>query len=408
MSAIELRRHPAARGRLLGGVARRILDGALPHLEGGTLAVTMPDGTTRRYGRGPEVRMAVRSRNLLPRIATRGSIGLGESFVAGEWDSDDLPALFELLLSNADAARRRHPRWHRLTTARPRLNRRNGILRARRNIAYHYDLGNDLFRAFLDETMTYSCAVFAAVDEPLAEAQRRKLRMVCDKLQLGPGDHVLELGCGWGSFALVAAGEYGARVTGVTISHEQAALARERVAAAGLSDRVEIVERDYRLLEGRFTKVASIEMLEAIGEDQFETYFATIDRLLAPGGWACVQTILIPEERYPRYRTTADWIERYVFPGCLIPSLPALDQALQRASTLSLHGLEEIGPHYAETLRRWRSAFHERVDEVRGLGYDRRFERIWDFYLAFCEAGFRTRWLRDAQLVLARTGEGLP
>jgi cyclopropane-fatty-acyl-phospholipid synthase len=408
MSTIELRRPPAARGHALGGVTDRLLDRALAHLEGGTLAVTLPDGSTRRYGEGPEVRMHVRSRNLLTRVATRGSIGLGESYVAGEWDADDLPALFELLLANADAARRRHPRLHRVVTARPRLNRRNGILRARRNIAYHYDLGNDLFRAFLDETMTYSCAVFERDDEPLADAQRRKLRMVCDSLRLGPDDHVLEIGCGWGSFALTAAGEYGARVTGVTISREQAVLARERVAAAGLSGRVEIVERDYRLLEGRYTKVASIEMLEAIGEDQFETYFATIDRLLDPGGWACVQTILIPDQRYARYRATPDWIERYVFPGCLIPSVEAIQGALTRGSSLSLHGLEEIGPHYAETLRRWRVAFHERIGEVRALGYDDRFERIWDFYLAFCEAGFRTRWLRDAQLVLARSGEGLP
>jgi cyclopropane-fatty-acyl-phospholipid synthase len=292
---------------------------------------------------------------------------------------------------------------------RPRLPRRNNLRRARRNIAYHYDLGNELFAHMLDETMTYSCAVFAYPDEPLEEAQRRKLRRVCDKLALGPDDHVLEIGCGWGSFALVAAGEYGARVTGVTISAEQAALARERLAAAGLEGRVEILERDYRLVEGSFTKVASIEMLEAIGEDQWRDYFATIDRLLAPGGSACIQTILVPDQRFARYRATPDWIERYVFPGCLIPSLAALAPAIAGASTLSLYGIDEIGPHYADTLREWRRRFHASRPRLREIGYrDRRFERVWEFYLASCEACFRTHWLRDAQLLLARSDAAPP
>jgi len=254
----------------------------------------------------------------------------------------------------------------------------------------------------LDETMTYSCALFESPDEPLEQAQLRKLRLICDRLELGPDDHVLEIGCGWGSFALVAARDYGARVTGLTISREQAALARGRGAAAGLEDLVEIREQDYRLVEGQFTKIVSIEMLEAIGDDQWETYFRTIDRLLAPGGRALVQTILIPDARFARYRSTPDWIERYVFPGCLIPSLAALGPALA-TTRLGLYGVDEIGLHYAETLRRWRQRFLGALPQVRALGYDERFERTWDFYLAACEAGFRTRWLRDAQLVLERS-----
>jgi cyclopropane-fatty-acyl-phospholipid synthase len=289
---------------------------------------------------------------------------------------------------------------------RPRPNRRNGVLAARRRISYHYDLGNPLFELMLDETMTYSCAVFASPEESLAEAQRRKLRKICEKLELGPGDRVLEIGCGWGSFALVAAGEYGATVTGLTLSREQASLARQRIAAAGLDDRIEIREEDYRRHQGRYTKVASIEMLEAIGEREFPTYFAAIDRFLEPGGSACVQTILVPDERWDRYRTSPDWIERYVFPGCLIPSLGALTGAMTRASRLEVYGLHEIGPHYAETLRHWRAAFHGRIEDVRRLGYDTRFERTWDFYLAFCEAAFRTRALRDVQLTLGRPAEG--
>jgi len=411
VSVVErtLRAEPPARGRLLGRLAARVLEGVLPRITGGTLVVEMPDGRILRFGSGPEARMRIRSPRLLARIATRGSLGLGESFVAGEWDADDIPGVVGLLLENAAAARERHPRLHRLMTARPRLRRRNNLRRARRNIAYHYDLGNELFAHMLDETMTYSCAVFAYSGEPLAEAQRRKLRRVCDKLGLGPDDHVLEIGCGWGSFALVAAGEYGARVTGITISAEQAVLARERLAAAGLAQRVEILERDYRLVEGSFSKVVSIEMLEAIGEDQWCDYFATIDRVLAPGGSACIQTILVPDQRFARYRATPDWIERYVFPGCLIPSLAALAPAIAAASTLSLYGIDEIGAHYAETLGEWRRRFHASRSELRELGYDDgRFERIWEFYLASCEACFRTHWLRDAQLLLARSAGGRP
>ena len=210
---------------------------------------------------------------------------------------------------------------------------------------------------------------------------------------------MLEIGCGWGSFALVAAGEYGARVTGITLSPAQADLARRRVAEAGLADRVEVRVQDFREVEGVFTKVASIEMLEAIGEKLFASFFATIDRVLAPGGRACVQTILIPDARYRRYRSSPDWIERYVFPGCLIPSLGALAQA---AGALHLHHFEEIGHHYGETLARWREAFLARLGEVRALGYDERFVRTWDFYLASCEALFRAGLLRDAQLVVTR------
>jgi cyclopropane-fatty-acyl-phospholipid synthase len=380
-----------------------VLERGLAHLEGGTLEVRLPGGEVRRFGSGPAVAIDVHDLRLVRRIATRGSIGLGESYMAGEWDAADLPALFELLLRNASAAAERHRTLRRIFEAPPRPNRRNGLLRARRNIAYHYDLGNELFALMLDETMTYSCAVFEDEQEPLADAQRRKLRRVCDKLELGPDDHVLEIGCGWGSFAILAARERGCRVTGLTISAAQAALARERVREAGVGHLVEIREEDYRSHRGTYGKMASIEMLEAIGEKQFGTYFAAIDRLLARGGSACVQTILVPDDRWRRYRRKPDWIERYVFPGCLIPSLSALATAAAHDSRLMIHEVDEIGPGYAETLKRWRHGFESRLDEVRALGYDRRFERTWRFYLAYCEAAFRTRSLRDVQLTLRRS-----
>lgn len=391
---------PATRLPALERIASAILERALAHLEGGTLEVRLPGSSkVRRFGSGPAVTMAIHDRRFFRRIATRGKVGVGESYTAGEWDSDDLVSLFELLLRNAGPAAHRHSRVRRLLEARPRLNTRNGFLRARQNIAYHYDLGNDLFELMLDETMTYSCAVFDRHDDRLEDAQRRKYQLICSKLQLVPGDRVLEIGCGWGGFAAFAAREHGCSVTGLTISAEQARLARERT--AGLD--VRILEEDYRSHEGRYTKVASIEMLEAIGERQFPTYFEAIDRLLEPGGVACIQTILVPDDRWDRYRKAPDWIEQYVFPGCLIPSLNALTHAMTRSSRLMVHEIDEIGPHYAETLRRWRTSFRENIAEVRRLGYDQRFERTWNFYLAFCEAAFRTRALRDVQLTLTRS-----
>lgn len=398
-----LRPVPAARGSLLERVAVSLLTRALAGLHEGTLVARLPDRTERRFGSGPaEIMQIADTSRLLRRLATRGTMGLGESYQAGEWTSPDLVGLLELLYRNAEAAVVRHPRLAWVMKARPRPNRRQGLLRARRNVEYHYDLGNDLFRLMLDETMTYSCAIFAQSDEPLAEAQRRKLRRVCEKLGLGPDDHVLEIGCGWGSFALTAAREFGARVTGLTLSPAQAELARERIRAAGLADRVRILEEDYRTHQGSYTKLASIEMIEAIGEKQFPVFFAACDRLLARGGRACLQTIIIPGHRWNRYRRSPDWIERYVFPGCLIPSLTALERAMSGASRLTVEHVEEIGVHYAETLRRWRATFHDRLADVRALGYDEHFVRTWDFYLASSEAGFRVRALRDAQIVLAR------
>jgi cyclopropane-fatty-acyl-phospholipid synthase len=378
-----------------------VLDRVLPGIEGGTLVLGLPDGSERRFGAGPEVSMRIDDWRLVERIGRSPKLALGESYQAGEWRSDDLVPLLELLLRNAAPGGERHRWWRRFAEARPRVNRRTGLLAARRNIARHYDLGNDLFRLFLDETMTYSCALYEHEGESLEDAQRRKLRAVCEKLELGPGDHVLEIGCGWGSFALTAASEYGARVTAVTISRAQATLARERIAEAGLSERVEVVERDFRELEGSYTAIASIEMLEAIGEKLWRPFFAQCDRLLADGGRVCIQTIVVPDERFARYRSSIDWIERHVFPGCLIPSRAAIRDALE-PTRLRVAADTEIGLSYAPTLRAWRERFHARLVKVIALGYDERFIRTWDFYLASCEALFRTETMGDAQLVLSR------
>lgn len=403
-----LRSLPPARRLGLAGPARRVVLSALRGLEGGELALSLPDGSLRRFGdpaAGPSLSAAVASDDLFRRLATRGRTGLGEAYVAGDWSADDLPGVLALLVRNAAGAAERRP-WSTLSAARaraPHLPLSNTLRRARRQIAYHYDLGNDLYRLFLDEeTMAYSCAYYEHPGQGLADAQRAKFRRLCEKLALGPSDRVLEIGCGFGGFAIHAAREHGCRVTGVTISREQHDLATERVRAAGLADLVEIRLQDYRLVTETFTKIVSIEMVEAIGERQHGTYFRTLDRLLAPGGLVGIQAIAVPDQRYERYRRGSDWIREHVFPGSLIPSLGALVQAATRSSGLLVQDVEEIGINYADTLAEWRRRFLGRLDEVQSLGYDERFVRTWDFYLASCEALFRTRSLRDLQLVLTR------
>lgn len=410
----QLREIPAPRA-LGGGVARRVVIALLERwIAEGSLHVRFPGGEEQRFGGrapGPEVRLDVLSEDLFRRLARSWKLGLGEAYAAGDWRTDDLAGLCELLFRNVESARRSPGlrRWMELQRRRPHLPPSNTLRRARSHIRYHYDLGNDLYRVFLDESLTYSCAVWERPGETLEQAQQNKLRRMCEKLHLTPDDHVLEIGCGWGSFALHAATHYGCRVTGVTISEEQHALATERVRAAGLQDRVEILLQDYRLLQGTFTKVASIEMFEAIGQKQYPTYFRTIERLLASDGLACIQTIAIPDHRFDRYRRHEDWIQRYIFPGSLLPSLSAITTALTRSSELHVHDLEEIGIHYADTLEQWRVRFLDRVAEVHALGYDERFVRVWEFYLASCEAAFRTRSLRDVQLVLTRSfNDALP
>jgi cyclopropane-fatty-acyl-phospholipid synthase len=397
-----LREVPTGRrfgSRLAESAALRALD----RLDYGAIELRLPGGHVHRAGTGSPIVVNVTSNDLFRRIARSPGLGFGESYAAGEWSTDDLPGFIALVVRNLETWRA-GSRLARLDRHRPHIARRQGLRKARANIQYHYDLGNDLYRLFLDESMTYSCAQWEQGDT-LEQAQERKLRAICEKLRLHAGDHVLEIGCGWGSFALMAAGEYGARVTGVTLSQQQFELARERVAAAGLAGRVEIRLQDYRTLEGRFSKIASIEMLEAIGHAQYPTYFAACDRLLAPGGLAAIQVIGMPDQRFERYRRKEDWIQRYIFPGSLLPSLEALQTAMSRSSTLMVVGLAEIGPDYADTLAAWRDRFFANLRAVRALGFDDRFVRTWDFYLASCEALFRTRAIRDMQLVLGRPFE---
>lgn len=394
-------------------IARRLAFNALGTLEGGEVVLRYPDGRGRRFGdgNGPSLLVEIRRPEALwQRLATRTRVGFGESYVAGDWDCDDLVGLFSLLGRNLETSAE-HPllkRLYRVQELRPQGRPRQTPAVAKDNIHAHYDLGNDLFAAMLDPTMTYSCAYWEHPGMTLEEAQLAKIRHVAGKLMLTQDDHVLEIGCGWGGFALTVARELGCRVTGLTLSRSQAAFARERIAAAGLEHRIEIREQDYRLTRGSFTKIVSIEMLEAIGLAEYDTYFAAIDRLLAPDGLACIQTIGVPDHRFERYRRRPDWIQQYIFPGSLLPSLASIAGAVAK-TRLQIHGAEEIGIGYARTLHEWRQNVARNADRIQALGFDDRFLRIWGFYLAYCEAGFAIRSLRDMQIVLSRAAnDALP
>ena len=322
----------------------------------------------------------------------------------GLWSSPDLAALLRVLAVNRgrlslSAGWWQLPdRWLRTAAHRARRNTKSN---ARRNIGAHYDLGNDFYRLFLDETMTYSSAVFERPDQTLADAQRAKYRRIAERAGLAAGMDVLEIGSGWGGFALYAAGEIGCRVTSITISQAQHDLARARVREAGLEHLADIQLRDYRDVRGTFDAVVSIEMLEAVGAEYFTTYFEAIDRVLVPGGRVSLQVITFPDVAYEPQRRGANWIQTYIFPGGLCPSVAEIERSLH-GTRLLLREAADIGPSYVRTLREWRTSFMGRLDEVRALGFDERFIRMWEYYLALSEAGFATGLVQDQQIALEK------
>ncbi len=339
------------------------------------------------------------------KVAAQGSVGAGQSYIDGDWECSNLVGLVQLLVRNRhllDGMERGTARlggallnlWNQL--------RRNTRAGSRRNIAAHYDLGNDFFSLFLSPDLMYSSALFASEDETLEVASTRKLDRICQQLRLQPGDRVVEIGTGWGGFAVHAATHYGCHVTTTTISAEQYALARQRVKAAGLQDRVTVLMRDYRDLEGQYDKLVSIEMIEAIGAKFLEVYFATLQRLLKPTGLALLQAITIEDHRYEQALHSVDYIKRFVFPGSFIPSLSAIAQAKTRASDLQMIQQFDFGHSYALTLRAWRRRFMAQRLMVRAQGFDERFIRLWEFYLAYCEGGFLERSIGVSHLLLAR------
>jgi cyclopropane-fatty-acyl-phospholipid synthase len=331
----------------------------------------------------------------------RGSRALGEAYAHGSWDCDDLVSLVRM-------AAREMPRVDRyrrpVAPLAATLSRvpRNTRSAARHHIAAHYDLGNDLFGLFLDDSLTYSCAVFDSPSTSLAEAQLAKLDRICRKLELGPDDHVVEIGGGWGSFAVHAASTYGCRVTTTTISAEQHRLASERVRDAGLGDRVDVLLRDYRDLHGRFDKLVSIEMIEAVGWQYFDTFFERCSRLLAPRGRMLLQAIVIDDSAFEVEKASRSFIREHVFPAGCLPSLEVISRCVARVTDMRMLDLEDLTPNYPETLRRWRQSFVAAAERAGELGYDRRFRRLWELYLAYCEGGFRERRIGVVQAMLAK------
>ncbi|MEX2329111.1 MAG: cyclopropane-fatty-acyl-phospholipid synthase family protein [Nitriliruptoraceae bacterium] len=387
--------------------ARSIVTGMLSRIDHGYLELSTPDGEVASFG---DPRAALRTRldvhdpAFFVRLLRGGSVGVGESYMDGEWSCDDLVALVRIVIANRPAFARIAPLAVLEIVADRAVHalRSNRRSRARANIAAHYDLSNDLYEQFLDETMTYSSAVFEHPDQSLADAQRHKFERLAEMARIGPGMRVLEIGCGWGSLAIHLAREHGCHVTGITLSERQADLARRRVREAGLTDLVDIQVVDYRDVQGTWDRVVSVEMLEAVGHRYLGTYFATIERVLADDGLVALQVITIPEQRYATYRRRPDFIQRYIFPGGHLPSLAAVTTAAGQSSRLYVDEVVNIGTHYAHTLRHWRRRFLEQLDDVRALGFDDRFARMWEFYLAYCEGAFASRYISDLQIVLTR------
>jgi cyclopropane-fatty-acyl-phospholipid synthase len=394
----------------LDRLARRAVRGGLARIARGRLV--LHEGAHACAFGDPHASLVANVRLRDPRfyrlVAQRGSLGGAEAYLDGHWSSDDLVAVVRVLARNQDALARLDTGLARI--ARPGLRmlhllRRNTRTGSRRNIAAHYDLGNAFFELFLDPTLTYSSGVFERPDATLEEAQLAKYERALAAIRVGPGDHVLEIGSGWGGFAIHAARTTGCRVTTATLSAEQHARATERVAQAGLADRVEVVLRDYRDLAGRFDALVSIEMIEAVGHANLPAYFRACTERLAPGGRMFLQAITLPERDFEHSVRNVEFIKRYVFPGGQLVSIGSICAAIARAaSDLRFDGVADITPHYAETLRRWRERYRAAQREVAALGFDERFRRLWDFYLAYCEGGFRERAIGAAQISLSRPG----
>jgi cyclopropane-fatty-acyl-phospholipid synthase len=391
-------------------LARRLVVRLLRGMRGGELVVEEPDGRLR-FGRvvaERPLRAVVRvSSGRAYRELLRGSVGLCESYVDGLWDCDDLVALSRIAALNVGALDRLRRVLSPVLVPVQRLAgwmSRNTRGRARRRIAAHYDLGNELFALFLDRTMMYSCAVFDPPSCTLEEASLAKLELVCEKLDLRPEHHVLEIGTGWGGFAVYAAERYGCRVTTTTISREQGAFARERVREAGLEDRVTVLLEDYRELRGTYDRLVSIEMIEAVGWQYLRTYFRRCSELLADDGEMLLQAILIDDSAYQVEKAGRSFINTYIFPGGCLPSLEVISRTVARVTDLRAVTLEDITAHYAITLERWRERFTAAGDRLAELGYDERFSRLWRLYLSYCEGGFRERRIRDVQLLLVKPG----
>jgi cyclopropane-fatty-acyl-phospholipid synthase len=393
---------------------RRLVLNSFSKFKNGSLTLVLPDGTKRSYGgvyHGLHAEVRILKESFFRRCVLFGAIGFSESFMAAEWETPDLTkviAWFILNSSDADALQTDRSRgtgiFNILNLVNRAIHRRrpNSLETSRKNIRDHYDLSNDFFKLWLDPTMTYSSGYFDAHETSLEAAQVRKYDLLCRKLHLSPTDEVLEIGSGWGGFSIHAARHYHCRITTVTISEEQFAEASARIEQAGLTDQIDILLCDYRTIRGRFDKVVSIEMLEAVGDRYVNGYFAKIHEVLKPHGLLALQAILCPDRQYPILRDGVDFIQKHIFPGSLLMCNARIAEAMNAAGDLNLLDYEDMAPHYAQTLKIWRANFESKLAEVRALGFDDAFIRKWRFYLCYCEAAFGTRHITVAQMVYSR------
>jgi cyclopropane-fatty-acyl-phospholipid synthase len=385
----------------------------LRSLQHGSLTITMPDGQTLHVGEDVSPYRAalhIKTSDVFQRAVLFGDIGFAESYIDCEWETDNLTALLKIFLLNVEeisilsGSKRKYSPMNILKFVN-RISytlRKNSKAGSKRNISEHYDLSNDFFSLFLDSSMTYSSAHFSHENESLEDAQREKYDRLYRKLKLKPTDHLLEIGSGWGGFAVHAVKNYGCRVTTVTISREQYEYAKERFKREGVEDRIEIRLQDYRDVTGEFDKIVSIEMLEAVGDEYLETYFRKCHEVLKKNGILAVQVITSPDSRYKEFKSGVDFIQKHIFPGSLLPSIAALNRAVNKSGTMHLHDLKEFGLSYARTLAAWKQRFNKNVEQVKMLGFDDRFIRKWNYYLSYCEAGFATRNTNVVQMVYAR------
>jgi len=395
--------------RKLDQTARKALLSLLTKLKHGRLTIIEDN---QRYPFGENLSAAslqadvtVHHSQFYSRILFGGSIGAAEAYMEGLWSADDLTVVMRILALNQKAFEDMEKGLARLTAPLYKLYhsaRKNTKLGSRKNILAHYDLGNDFYALFLDKTMTYSCGIFENEQSTLEEAAAAKYDRLCEKLQLKPGHRVVEIGTGWGGFAVHAAQNYGVHVTTTTISDEQYQYASKRFRKAGLEDRISLLKKDYRDIRGEFDRLVSIEMIEAVGHHYYDVFFQTCSRLLQDDGLMALQAITIGDQIFDRHKRSVDFIKRYIFPGSCIPSVTAISRATAGATDLRLVHLEDITPHYARTLREWRRRFFDNIDKVRKMGYPDTFIRMWEYYLCYCEGGFTERYIGDVQMLFAK------
>ena len=410
-SVRDIRKLPTTALPKTNDLARKIMLKLLSGIEVGSLTFT-ENGEHTTLGdanavEGPHARVEIHDSLVFRRLLTGGTIGAGEAYIDGDWSSCDLTAVTRLFSANIptmEAMKQKQAGWIKFVLKFAHFGNRNTRDGSKRNIAAHYDLGNDFFSLFLDPSMMYSSAVYPTPDSDLATAAQHKLRLICEDLELTPEDHLVEIGTGWGGMAIFAAEHFGCRVTTTTISREQFDYTVAAVADKGLQDRITVLFDDYRDLQGRFDKLVSIEMIEAVGHQFYDTYFATVSRLLKPHGKAVIQAITMTEQRYEQARDSVDFIKRYIFPGGCLPSLTVISDSLSRVTDMQMSHLRDLTRDYADTLSAWHDGFLGKLDTVRQMGFDDRFIRMWRYYLSYCEGGFRERIIGTYQITMTKPG----